>query len=339
MKKFNLLFAKILFAVLFFCASFLGAQQNYVVSTKVPDHSSHFTDVAYKTVDGKEILLDVFLPKNLSQTPYPVVVQIHGGGWVEGNKDIPAGSYTEKTVLKLLDNGFAVVSIDYRLASKEVHFPALIQDTKDAIRWVRKNTAVYHFDPENIGLWGGSAGGHLALLAAYSGDHDFVGDAGLSKYSAKSNYVLDNFGPTEMNEVFQVNAGKFKLWIMKIFAPKLVDIRSKLIFAVTGKTISDETKPEINALMDAISPLKFVDHAVPTQIMHGTKDNVVPISESKNLLAELQKRHVMSTLEIVKKGNHGFNNISEEEQHLLAQKMVEFARSQLVVYQNGNIAK
>lgn len=330
MKKNNSFLLKVMFATFFLAASFMLAQQNYTISTKVPDSSRHYTDIPYKTVDGKKVALDIFLPKTQDQKSFPVVIQIHGGGWVEGNKDIPADTYTEKTVLQFLHNGFAVVSIDYRLASKEVHFPAMIEDTKDAIRWVRKNAAQYGFDTHNIGTWGGSAGGHLALLAAYSADSDFVGDADLAHYSSKCNYVLDNFGPTELSAIFQVNAGKFKLWIMKLFAPKLIDIRSKLIFAVTGKLISDQTKPEINTFMDSISPLKFVDNAVPTQILHGNKDQVVPLSESENLRTALQNRNIISELVIVDKGNHGFSNISEEQQNQLAQKMVDFAKSQLL---------
>ncbi len=330
MKAQYSLFRTILFSIFMVFPFFAFAQQNYMVSTKVPENSRHFTDIPYKKVnDSTIVLLDIFLPKNSEKGKFPVVVQIHGGGWVQGNKDIPTNTYTEKTVLKLLENGFAVVSINYRLASKEVHFPALIEDTKDAVRWIRKNENEYHFDTTNLGLWGGSAGGHLALLAAYSTDKDFIGDGELSQYSAKSNYVLDNFGPTEMNTIFQVNAGKFKLWLAKIFSKNILDIRSKLIFAVSGMSISNETKPAIHIFMDKISPVNYLDGAVPTLILHGTKDNVVPISQSKNLLKELQNRKITSALEIVKDGNHGFNNISEEEQEIRARKMVDFAKSQI----------
>jgi acetyl esterase/lipase len=164
-------------------------------------------DVKFATVDGKDLLLDMFLPvppddvskePGSASGPFPVIVWIHGGGWQEGDRH---GCPAEH----LVPRGYAAVSIEYRLTTV-APFPAQIQDCKGAIRWVRAHAREYNFDPERIGVWGASAGGHLAaLLGTSSAEKQLEGDTG-GNLDQPSNVqaVCDWFGPTDLLKLFKV---------------------------------------------------------------------------------------------------------------------------------------
>src|SRR5579864_2493449 len=107
----------------------------------------------------------------------PRTFYIHGGAWLSGN-----GSRTRSFAMGLLDHGYAVANIDYRLTNEAV-FPAQIQDCRAAIRWLRAHAAEYRLNSDRIGVWGESAGGHLAALLGTSADAKEF-DAGSSDTSS-----------------------------------------------------------------------------------------------------------------------------------------------------------
>src|SRR5688572_25104281 len=133
-----------------------------------PTHSG----VPYATLGPTPLLLDLYMPPagaGAAPQPYPTIIWIHGGAWSGGSR-FPAGNAGI-----LMQHGFAVASIDYRLTSQAglygphpVTFPAQIHDVKGAIRWLRANASTYNLDPIRFGVFGSSAGGHLAALAATS---------------------------------------------------------------------------------------------------------------------------------------------------------------------------
>lgn len=225
---------------------------------------------------------------------------------------------------ELLKNRFAVVSINYRLVGKEVHLPVPVDDCKDAIRWLRAHASEYKLDTANIGLWGGSAGGHLALMTAYTANNQFIGDETLSSHSPRVNYVIDNFGPTNLNALFKINLGWFGVFLFKLFYNDLYQIREKLVFAMSGHQLKSDKK-KIKALFASCSSMTYVDrNPVPTMIFHGTKDNVVPISQSKKLKKTLDRFSIANEFIIVKDGDHGFNNRPEKELDELIDKCIQF---------------
>ena len=130
-----------------------------------------FPDLAYATLGGRPLQLDLYIPATGSG-PYPLVIWIHGGGWSGGDKALGPGA----SALKLLPRGIAVASINYRLTSQAgqwgsfpVIFPAQINDVKGAVRWLRANAGTYNLDASRFGSWGSSAGGHLSALIGTSG--------------------------------------------------------------------------------------------------------------------------------------------------------------------------
>lgn len=293
--------------------------------------SRSFLDVCYKVLEnGDSLFLDLFLPKIQSEKYYPTLIMIHGGAWVEGSKEeILSYQYSKKLMDTAIQNGFAIVNINYRLLTKECHFPAPIVDCKDAIRWVKKNAGKYHIDTTNIGLWGASAGSHLALLAHYSPADLWNTTNNLNGYSAKVNYIIDNFGPVNLNKLFKTDAGGLTVFFFKTFLKKLYVIRNKLIFGFTGMHLKGN-KVKVDSILRSYSPPTYIQNkTIPTLIIQGTKDRVVPYKQSKKLNKLLEEKDADCELIKVKGGDHGFHDISKEELNKLVYKSLDFMLLQL----------
>lgn len=281
------------------------------------------------TPDGDSLLLDLFRPVESNVKPTPVFIIIHGGAWVIGDRNLEDYAYVRKLRDELVKNNVSVVSIEYTLVKQDRHFPGPIADCQDAIRWVRANAGRFRFDTSNIGLWGGSAGGHLALLAANTNDTAWKGNTDLADYSHKVNYVVDNFGPTNLADMLQLNAGKFKIFLAKIFIPKALALRNRLIKDIFNMDMKSN-RDSIGALAKSYSPMHYISATtLPTLIFHGTKDRLVPYRQSKALQKALDENKVFNKMITVKKGNHGFTNISEEKTDELVKETVAFVLAQI----------
>jgi len=149
---------------------------------------STITNVAYASTSSAQ-KMDIYLPEG--NGPFPVVVIIHGGAFMMGDKSGEASN-----AAALVANGIAAVSINYRLSS-EAQYPAQIQDCKAAVRFLRANATKYNLNPDKIGSWGASAGGNLSsLLGTTSGISELEGASlGNSSYSSKVIASVDWVGP------------------------------------------------------------------------------------------------------------------------------------------------
>lgn len=318
-----------LFFVFFLSIYHLGYSQELPemklpASTLLPERTAFSENIIYKTNSaGKPVALDIYKPKNSVSGKLPVVVYVHGGAWAKGDKTVRANNYIESFILKLVEKNFAVISIDYTLVSNKIHFPLPIEDTKDAVRWIRKNAEKYNFDPDNIGYFGVSSGAHLSLLAAYTNDNEYTGSPELSTYSAKVNYVVDNFGPTDLNKLLHTRLGKVPVSIVGLFFKPIVEIREKLVYGISGYSIKTEKRKAIDYLK-TVSPINDVENGVPTFILHGNKDKVAPLKHSKKLLKKLKKENVEATLVVVKDGVHGFGTTDKAYLDKLTDEMVNF---------------
>src|SRR5262245_581009 len=163
MRSFSLTVAAVLVIV-----PFAVAQQPPKVL--VPDGVVFQRDIEYASPGDQHLQLNLARPKT-GEGPFPAVVCIHGGGFRAGSRE----GYNA-TILKLAQNGYVAITVSYRLAPK-FQFPAAVQDTKAAVRWLRTNASKYHLDPDRIGVTGGSAGGHLAQFLGVTADvKEFEGD-------------------------------------------------------------------------------------------------------------------------------------------------------------------
>lgn len=266
-------------------------------------------DIAYKVIDGKALNLDIYLPKSAQTAPFATVIFLHGGAWTRGTKSSIISYDRPYIVNELLSLGYAVVSIDYRLVDTEkVHFPAPVADCKDAIRWIRKHASAYHLNRQEIGIWGASAGAHIAMLAAYSREDDFPGDCELQEISSKANYLINNFGPADLNHLLRPEISHFFEYLIRMFARNKFASRKEALLAITGRDIRTE-KASIVQLCRRYSPINYVGPgSIPTLILHGTKDDTVPLKQSQELARRLKANGVSHQLVCYPGLDHGFKN-------------------------------
>lgn len=327
-----------LFFVLIISSSNLFFSQNFsqvqaktppVKSTLLPEVAHLSEDIVYKTNrKGNAVKLDVFTPKNATAGQLlPVLIYVHGGGWIEGDKVIHADNYVETTIAKLMAKQYAVISINYTLLNDSTHFPLPLEDTKDAVRWVRKNAAQYHFDTNNIGLFGASAGAHLSLMAAYTPDNTYLGNPELSSYSAKVNYVIDHYGPADLNKLFHTKLGTIPVGLIGLMSKKIVGLQENLVKGISGYDIRKDQDRAIDYLK-TMSPVNFVSEGVPTLIVQGNNDKIVPLNQSKKLHRKLNRAKIQNSLIIVEGGVHGFGTTDKTYLDQMTDKMVDFVISQ-----------
>ena len=241
-----------------------------------------YCDIVYARTYEQTLLLDLYLPERVTE-PVPVVIWIHGGAW-------NAGSKADPEALPLVDRGYAVASIQYRLTDQAI-FPAQIHDCKAAARWLRANADTYHLDPARIGVWGGSAGAYLAALMGTSGGvASLEGDLGNPGYSSRVQAVCDGSGPTDFLKMND--------------APTTVDHDAP--DSPTSILIGGPVQENVDAATRA-SPITYVTpDNPPFLIMHGELDPIIPVNQAELLYEALQAAGVDSTLIVVEGMGHGF---------------------------------
>jgi len=243
------------FEALDLLAAGLGLESMVNRTPEVPASIEEIKDIEYKNVNGKSLQLDMYIPRDIVK-PAPLLVFIHGGGWKSGKR--------QDYLVYLVDfarKGFITATVSYRFV-KDSLYPACVGDINDAVQWFYKHAHVYGYDPDRIALIGGSAGGHLSMMAAYGWKNPYI-ENDTANHRIKA--VVDIYGPVD-------------------FTTKYARTHS-LIRNFIGHSYEDA--PE---LYRKASPLQYLDKDdPPTLILHGTSDMLLPISQSDTLNAHLQK--------------------------------------------------
>jgi acetyl esterase/lipase len=259
-------------------------------------------DLVYAEVEGQSLKLDLYLPRRRS-APAPLVLWLHGGGWRGGDK-APAPA----AVLQLVEDGIAVASVDYRLTTdtrfQHRIFPAQIHDLKGAVRFLRAHAPTYRLDAERFGVWGASAGGHLAALLGLSGgDPALEGTVGGHlEQSSRVAAVVDFFGPTQL----ETQGGVHDL----PGAPEAALIGAPLGQIKAHMNDPSPPWPELVGRMLAAGPVHHVDAAdPPVFIAHGAADLLVPPDQSARLAAALRAAGVEVESFIVPGVGHEFSQM------------------------------
>lgn len=251
-------------------------------------------DAVFATVPGgPDLALDLYLPET-SAGPLPLLIYVHGGGWQSGSKfPCPAAP--------LVEAGFAVASVEYRLSGEAI-WPAQIHDCKAAVRWLRANAGTYGLDPDRFGVFGPSAGGHLVSFLTTSGGVGphrvgqlFVDlEGNLGEHTAVSSRVqatVSYFGPS--------NFLRMSLFPSGIAHDETESAESKLI----GAPI--QTVPEAALSADPSQHISAEDG--PILFVHGTADPVVPYAQSEHIWRLGREVHGLDSWELraVPDGGHG----------------------------------
>ena len=243
-------------------------------------------DIAYAEQSGAQ-KLDLYLPASVAG-PLPVVIWLHPGGYTRGDKEgvLPI-------LYNVLDRGYAVASMNYRLAD-EACFPAQLYDAKAAVRWIRANAATHNLDKEAIAAWGVSAGSTFAALLGTTAGVSELEDLsmGNAKESGHVNAVVDLIGPMDF-----LNMSSQLLQLG--YQPLGEDVTSGISMLVGGPL--DECREKCRA----INPATYITaDCPPFYLQHGTADHLVPYLQSVNfarLLADAvgQEKVVLNLLENV----------------------------------------
>lgn len=231
-------------------------------------------DVKYGEVSESQVL-DVYYPNEELKAEYPTLVYIHGGAFKFCDKK---GNILDE-VLKGLERGYVVVSINYRL-SGEATFPAAVEDSKLAIRFLKANAEKYHIDADNIAVWGESAGGNLAAMVGATGDiTDFdAPELGYAEYDSNVKAVVDWFGPLEFLKMDEDFAS---LNIEPFFGQTTTPNSAESEYI--GQLIS-----EVPELTEKANPINYITANDPKFfIQHGTADRNVPYVQSERLYKKL----------------------------------------------------
>ena len=240
-------------------------------------------NVTYHVASSFENRVDLYLPRETAG-PTPVLMYIHGGGWVGGNK--------EANVLRLLpylDMGWAVVNVQYRLG-RVARAPAAVEDCLCALQWVKRNADTYNFDASRIVVTGNSAGGHLALTTGMVNKESGLDLECQLQEELGVAAIINWYGITDVGDLIQgENTKSYAVrWLGSL--PDRLDVARR------------------------VSPLSYVREGLPPILsIHGDADGIVSHQHALKLHEELERAGVSNELHTVPGGGHG--GFSRDETH------------------------
>lgn len=227
---------------------FSRAAKRETLPTSLPDTLKAEIDVGYGKTPEQALKMDVYRPK-AGGDKLPVCVLVHGGGWTGGDKE----RFTPLAIA-LAERGYVVANIEYRFGGV-AKYPAAVQDCNAAVRFVRANAKRFGADPNRIGAWGGSAGGHLVgLMAAAPSFEKFA--AGDKEVSAKVQAAVVMAGPMELN------------------TEKMIEGYRKQKEGSFGYKWLGKLYDDAPGLFREASPMTYLDkQTAPTLFLRGALDN------------------------------------------------------------------
>lgn len=286
----------------------------------------------YKTVGNLKIMADVYREDDVRARP--VVVWIHGGALINGHREGVNGRLKSA----FLEAGYALVSIDYRLAP-ETKLPQIIEDLEDAFRWIREEgPGSFRAEPDRIAVVGGSAGGYLTLVAGYRvqprpvalvslwGYGDLVGPW----YSSPSPHARHHQVKLSREEAFR-----------QVEGPPIADSRDRRgdggAFyqfcrqqGLWPKAVSGwDPKSEQEKFVPYMPVRNVTPDYPPTLLVHGEKDTDVPCEQSSMMAAELQRNHVERQLITIPNAEHGLVGADPQRVNDAYRSAIEFVRRHL----------
>jgi len=264
------------------------------VFAQVPAGVLQKLNVVYAINNGWEGKLDYY--QQTTKKKIPLVIYIHGGGWVHGNKN---AEYDKIKVF--IENGYSVANVEYRLANQSAA-PAAIEDVNEAINYLLKNAKILNFDVNKVVVMGGSAGAHLALLAGLQSQSKIY-----NHHKFKVAAIISKYGPTDL----------------LTWKPATAQGSASSAWLADRKNDT--------AFVKSLSPVNYVSkNRIPVLFIHGDQDQTVPIEQSETLYQLLKGEGSPTQLYIVKGGKHG--NFGDVETPKMDSVMIAFLSKYLNKY-------
>ena len=264
-------------------SSLLAAFVSLPLATGFSAEREVVKDVVYGRAGDEELKLDYARPRG--DGAHPGVLCIHGGGWSGGSRQS-----LQFLVERLADSGYVAATVSYRFAPKQL-FPAQIEDVKAALRWMRANAARLGLDPARIGVVGGSAGGHLALLAGFAEEEDGLEGAANPGVSSRVQAVVNLYGPTDLLSGIWADQGDRTL-----------------------RTFLGGSLAEKRELYRKASPVVYLTRDDPPVLtFHGTADPLVPFAHAEILHKALAKLGIENRLVVMVGHAHGWGGAAMDD--------------------------
>lgn len=254
--------------VLFYFVAPVGAAEKLPVGEITVERN-----IAYRPGPSPAWRLDLAMPKSKTGKPRPGIVVIHGGGWLEGDKS--SFVFTDRTspanIVDFARLGFVAVSINYRM-SREAPFPAAVEDCKAAVRWLRGHAKEFNLNPDFIGAYGNSAGGHLALMLAMAGkEAGLEGDGPYQDQSSLVQAAVSDSGPVDLVE----------------------QARESQIHGVVKQFMGGTAEGERLGLYKKASPVNYISATTTALLLiYGAADLQIPIITADEFVMKLAKAGV-----------------------------------------------
>jgi acetyl esterase/lipase len=264
-------------------------------------------DIPFWTIPGtdRKLLCDVWQPPDGVAPSGLGFVFLHGGGWYIGDKDFG----TRPLFRHLAAQGHVIMDVAYRLCP-EVDIYGMVGDVKRAVAWMKANAARYQVNPERIVLGGASAGGHLALLAAYAPHRPLLTPPDVQRCDLSVRAVVSDYGPTDLRACYHHLAQTRLLGLPKveIGLPGAADMKKNMADAGRMDTVLGGHLHEVPEVYELASPVAHV-HAgcPPTLLIQGEPDVIQPAAATRELYRRLVERGVPAVNIIYPLTNHMFD--------------------------------
>lgn len=282
-------------------------------------------DVPFYTIPatGRTLVCDIWQPPKTKKHSSLAFIYLHGSAWTFLDKDF--GTRTFFT--HLASQGHVIMDVAYRLFP-ETDFLGMVHDTKHAIAWMKANASVYGVDPERVVVGGGSAGAHLALLAAYTAEGRELTPTDLKQFDLSVEGVVSLYGQTNLVATFyhtgqhliadsplakkkKNESSNMPSWIRKWMGKDFhrlgfdKDVEPGRLTPILGGR--PDEKPEAYSLF---SPVTHVhEHCPPTLIVHGRHDVLAPVAAIHQLYERLKEKAVPVAMHLLRQTDHGFDLI------------------------------
>lgn len=257
-------------------------------------------EVTYKSVAGRELKLDLYYPTAKRSEPCPVVIFTHGGGWAAGNRYKAASGSFANVFGRLIQEGFAIAPVTYRLAKKDrnVAIRDCVVDCKDAIRYLAKNSQALGIDSTKICVMGDSAGGHIAQMLLLAAPEQLPGDPTLEGIRYRMIGGVSWYGPCDFENLSLFNHDD------------RADFNDRFEARIMG---SDSGPAEKVARYREVSPINYLsDGSPPLLMIQGDKDTTIPVKHAYYMKEKADKLRAPVEIMVVKNSGHNWRKVDAD---------------------------